>query len=553
MATSVMFNGKIESLPGSYGEIKSGVQNQSPPTSYGRLLIIDTGLGAGFGGGSGVAGTLKEKKDSIYSFDNIIDFQNFVKGSKWWHLAEPLFRPNGFNGVGVSQIDIIRACATVPAEVVLTFGPDSSSVSGGIPADGGTMTIQCADEGVIGNGLLTGLVLYKGFAVKMVRGEADNTKYALEFWVGSWKGLHSDGYAYDFIEQADSEVKLYITSDEFDNFDDLVAWMKRDVTFGAKFKLKSYTKNGTGGIDDSDLNTYSDYTLFTGGAETYNTTHLESVLDAILELPYNATLCNDFGLNAMSANNGKILSHILTEAKYRKYMYVGGGKDRNEFNTPTGSVGIAEYYNTGRCIVVHGASKKTSVNLATGFREETDSQYQAAAAVGRILGFSPQIPATFKPIAVDGEVHDLTEKEKKLALKKGILVVTLDDDGQYCILQDVNTLQKNSNFINEDGQSHSIQVERISSIVDTTLIVNSKKDLLKRDDGVNRFTLSDKLLRDWTINQLKAMSITETEDNYLLSFQNVTVVTVSDTKRVNYGFTPNSEITKLFFTGTILS
>lgn len=546
-----MFNGKIVDLPGSYGEIKSGVQNQSAPTGYSRLLIIDSGLGAGFGGGSGVAGTLKEKKDTIYSFDNIIDFRNFVKGSKWWHLAEPLFRPNRFNGAGVSQIDFIRACETTPAEVSLVFGPDSSSSSGGIPVDGGALTIQCADEGVIGNGLLNGTILYKGFAVKMVRGEADNSKYALEFWVGGWKGLHTDGYAYDFIEQADSEATLYVTSEEFSTMTELLNWMNTDTVFGAKFKLKSSGVYGTGGIDDSDLNTYSDYTVFSGGTETYSTTHLESVLDAVQDLAYNATLCNDFGVNSMSANNGKILSHILTEAKYRKYMYVGAGKDRNEFNTAGGSVGTAEYYNTSRCIVCHGGAKINTTNLAAGYREE-DAQYKAAVEVGRALGFAPQTPLTFKPIGIDGELHDLTVKEKKLALKKGVLVSALDDDGQYCIVQGINSLQKNSNFINEDGQSHSIQVERISSIVDATLIINSKKDLLKREDGVNRFTLSDKLLRDWTINQLKAMSVTETEDGYILSFQNVTVTRNQDTKRVNYGFTPNSEITKLFFSGTIL-
>ena len=64
MATSVYFNGKLRTLPGVYSTITSGESNVSRSLDYGTVLLIDTGVyGAGWGGGSGVNGALRQGKE----------------------------------------------------------------------------------------------------------------------------------------------------------------------------------------------------------------------------------------------------------------------------------------------------------------------------------------------------------------------------------------------------------------------------------------------------------------------------------------------------------
>ena len=71
MATTFNFNGQTIIIPGSYSTIKSGMKNPPIELSFGNILVIDTGSGAGYGGGAGVAGQYSQGKDSIYEFDNI--------------------------------------------------------------------------------------------------------------------------------------------------------------------------------------------------------------------------------------------------------------------------------------------------------------------------------------------------------------------------------------------------------------------------------------------------------------------------------------------------
>ena len=51
MATKFIFNNKQVSIPGSYSKIESGIKNPPLDLEFGNALSIDTGSGAGFGGG----------------------------------------------------------------------------------------------------------------------------------------------------------------------------------------------------------------------------------------------------------------------------------------------------------------------------------------------------------------------------------------------------------------------------------------------------------------------------------------------------------------------
>ena len=80
MATKVFFNNRQIKLPGAYSTVVSG--EKIPPRSldYGKVLVIDTGdLGATWGGGAGIDGELNQGVDSVYKFDNLADYQGFLK------------------------------------------------------------------------------------------------------------------------------------------------------------------------------------------------------------------------------------------------------------------------------------------------------------------------------------------------------------------------------------------------------------------------------------------------------------------------------------------
>lgn len=138
-------------------------------------------------------------------------------------------------------------------------------------------------------------------------------------------------------------------------------------------------------------------------------------------------------------------------------------------------------------------------------------------------------------------------------MDEGVLVTVYDSDrSEFTVLQGVNTLQNNAYQLNPDGTSFSIQIRRIAAQLNQELIYNAKNQLLNDPLGVNRNTLSEKDLVEWTKSYLGRKLATDTQDNLIFSFQNVTVTRDQDAYFVTYEFEPNSEINKLFFTGFML-
>lgn len=553
MPTKVFFGGKRRLLPGVYTEIKSAIENPPRTASYGKLLMIDTGsFGAGFGGGAGINGTLEKGKDTIYVLNNLREYRSFVKGGLAWLLGQPLFFPDGFSSEGVSEIDYVRACATTPAEINFDFGDAAESVQDS-SVDGGEVDVQVRNEGLIGNGLLYSDNLYKGYAAIMRAGVNDTNKYIIDFYLGSYTGEDDDGDPYDGISKTDAVPTLLVSSDEFRTVAELVTWMQNNATFNYYFKLKSSSVLGSGVVDAADLINYSSYTVASGGTETYSAAALNEVLDQITELDYSFILCDNWGDNAMSSYNGLILAHVVDEAKYEKFVIIGGGKDSLKFTQTNGSIPIAQYYNSDRVTVVHSGVKIPSNISATGFKEY-DSIYHAALVAGRICGLPPQVPVTFKGLNIAGVLHPLKEKEKEQCLLEGVLATHWDSEvGRFTVIQGVNTLQRNDYFINEDASSFSIQVKRIIAHANKTLTINARIELLNSENGVNRYTLSSQVVKDWAKKQLKALTVTTTEDNLFLSFRNVEVRTEEDNLYISYGAVPNGEITRLLITGVLLN
>lgn len=540
MATQVDFNNRTRKLPGAYSTITSGEQSTPQNLDYGKILIIDTGLGATWGGGAGSVGALASGKDAVYKFTDIDSFRSHIKGGLLWKMAEGLFFP--YPGYpGVSTVYLAKAATTAPASLTFTVT---------VALKGGTFKVKCRDEGVIGNGVLTSTHLDKGYAFTVTPGVNDITKFIYKIWQGTWTGDHTDGIAYNEVAKASSTPILVVQSPEFDNIQTLIDWAKVDEGFGRRFVLDATSAVvGDGIVAAGDITAFLTYTIATGGTETYAAGDLTKVFESVLDLDYQFLLSDCIvPADYSTAPTTSIVSHISDpNTEFIKTLVIGGGADEATFTTAT--LVMAPALNSNRSIVVHGAIKQRSKAVASGFRVWPPA-YHAAVVLGRVCGLQPQIPVTNKQISVDGLVHNLTKKTQEIALDNGILVTVSDQyRGGFKVLQGVNTLQDNKVLFNSLGKSHSIQFERITAQINRELIINSEIDLLGQANGVNVNTLSPGLLKTWTETYLMSRVAATLEDNLLLSFRNVTVTRVDDYYRVTYGIVVNNEITKIFYTG----
>ena len=553
MAVSFFFNGRKVIEPGAYSRIVSGIKNPIRDFNYGNILIIDNGLGIGFGAGPGVNGELDGGKNSIQTFDEMKAFKSAVRGGPFWAAAPFLFKPKGRSIPGISKLFYARAATTTAA--VMTFSPVGGSSNGGI------VTIKPRNEGTGANGVKTGTELTSGYAFKMRAGKTSGY-FVLDFYVGTFTGLDSlDSNPWSGNPKELEIAKLLVSTPEFNNLSQIESWMNNNSTFLAYFEIGSFIKTGDGSVDVADAVTYADFTLATGGTETFSQDDLTTLFESITDLDYAFILSDVFGTDAyQDSKTATILSHIQNDAKYDKYLIIGGGADSTEFNNGTdGSVEIAQDYNTSRVVVVHGNFYKrfrvTDINnISSTILKEYSSFIKAANVLGRILGNEPQVPGTFKSVDIDGEVHELNKGERETALENGVLVTKFDSEvNDYIILQSINSLQNNSFLVNEsDGQSYEISVERIKSQLNKELVIRARIELLDQSEGVNRNTLSETDLKVWTQNFLRRKTVTTSNDNLILGYENVTVVTEQDSYKVTYGFYPNFPINKLFMTGVML-
>lgn len=550
MATQQNFDGLIEIIPGVFANVKSGVKNPPVPTAYGNLLVIDTGSGAGAGGGSGINGTIQNKNLAIYDFDNEPDFLDFVEKGLWFLLADPLFTPLTESGVvsqGVSKITYIKAATTTPALMEFLVGGESSDSVGAA----GSIEMQVRSEGLVGNGALNvNNVLSRGYGFILTQGVIDNTKYIMNFYRGTFRGLDQNGNPIGNITEANSVAQLLTKSVEFNTVSALVAWMQTDATFNKYFRLNSYTIPVHDNVDKGDFDVYnSSLTLASGGTEVYGAQDFQDALTAATKLNVDFVFSDKYGANSRHANNSSLETFVVTSSKFKPQLYIASQTNQPDFAT---SIADAKFFNSQQVTVVHGGSK-ISISNNRGFNVY-DSYYSAAILLGREAGLQPQVPLTFKDVSVDGLTHVLNETEEKQALNAGLLVLVPNDDGNgFECLKGVNTLQENTFLQNDDGTTHSKQFYRIARQLNKMLIIDGKK-LLKDPKGVNRNTLSSTDLVQFTKRELLSVQASPGNDGLILGgFDGTIVVTrKSDAWFTTYSFIPNTEISFLFFTGFAL-
>lgn len=548
MATKFQFGNKTIKEPGVYTKIESGIKNLPLGLSYGNALIIDTGLGAGYGLGAGVDGELSKNKDSIYSFSDIKDFRAFVRGGIFWDIAQWLFKPSKNPNVnGVSNLFFVKAATTTAASIDWLFGDTSVSLSGALPL-GGSLKVQCKSEGLVGNGTLTSTVLTRGFASKMRAGKVNTSKYIFDFYGGTFKGLDSDGDAYGNIKEVDSKPELLASSKEVATVGELVEWMKTDYYFNLYFK---YISSDEWTFDAGDLAAYTSYNLAAGGTENYSSANLDSVLENIAELDFQFILADKYGkTNGKHAYNDTILTSLVN-SKYGIFLVIGGGKDLNEFNVTDGSIEIAEHFDSENVLVVHAGIKKTKTT--GGGYKEYDSLYKAAAVLGRIAGLAPQIPGTFKDIDMDADMHDMKKIDRERALDAGVLHTKYEESfGKFIINQSISSLQKNDNMVNEDATTCEVSIKRIAAQLQKEIYYNVKVSLLQTEKGVNRNSLSPAVMTEYIRNYLQTKQATPQVDNLILTFRNITVKILQDAYFVEFEYEPNFPVNKIFVTGIMI-
>ncbi|SEW37406.1 hypothetical protein [Chitinophaga arvensicola] len=543
MATKININGKLTSLPGVYAVTKSGIANPPTNLSYGNILIIDDGIGAGYGAGSGSQGTFKQGADSVYEFESLQTFRDFVKGGELWNLALPLFRPARSSGEvinGVSKVFLIHARESTPASLLLEL-------------KNGTLELQTLDEGVNANGTKSGDKLLSGYGAKLTKGQVDKNKYQLSFYHGTFKGLDAlNNVPFDGIAAAESKPALIVSSPEVATIAELVTWMNTSVAFKAGFKLKASTVTTTGALATDDLTKYPEVIAAAGGTETYSPEAFEAALRTINNLDFTFLFSTKYADEILSANNQQLVQFITDgSSKFERFMLGAAQADKAGFNTgANSSISAAKYYNSDKVILVHGAAKLTN---ASGFKL-VSQLYKAAAVLGRIAGLSPQTPATFKRIGINGEVHKLDEGELELANENGLLVTYYDFElDDYVILQGVNTLQNNEYLVNEDASSHSIAVKRITAQLNKEIVVNAKRRFFGKDNvGPNRNTVTEADLKAWLEGFLLSKTATALTDNLIIRYGNVNATVTGDKYYVQYEFVPNFEVNKMVITGVIL-
>lgn len=422
----------------------------------------------------------------------------------------------------------------------------------GLPATIQLSGTASASSGNFSGGV-EGTVLTRGYAAVVTNGTSNTSKYKVQFYRGTFKGTNdaislTNITPYNNLAELLCKPELLIESPEITTVTELVAWMNDTAGKGYKFNLWFKLKNSTIASTDEILpQDLTGYVKATGGSESSDIDDLNKVLDSIGDQFYDFILADKWGDEARSTENIAIFNWIVTQAKIKPDMYVAAGSTEGEFAGLT--INVANAYDNQAITIVHGGPKKLDVN-GISFKE-FESIYKAAAALGREAGLEPQIPLTFKNLGIEGEVHVLTDSEIQLGLTEGILM-SRPDAGGFEVIKGVNSLQLNDHLVNPDASTHSKQLSRIERQLNKEIVINAKRDLLKKPNGVNRNTLKPEDVKAWLEGYLTGKIATDQDDDLILSFRAVTVTVEGDVYNVTYAFQPNFEVSFLVFTGVMI-
>lgn len=427
---------------------------------------------------------------------------------------------------------------------IAIYSPAGTGADGNADTVAATGTVTLNDSSAFAGGV-DGSKLIKGFGATVTAGVDDAAKYIFTFYQGTFNGQSPNGYYYGGLKKSETKPALLATSPEVANLSELIAWMETDYNFNKSFLLGDYSLAGGGALAVGDIT--SSINLAANGTETYNAADMDQLLVDIKELGNTFFLCDDYGADAESVNNLKILDYILNESDFDKFMIVGGGADETKFSGDAeSSVNIAQSYDSERVIVVHGGVRRA--DFVNGGEELLPAIYHAANVVGRLGGLEPQDPITFKALRIKNFAHQLGQKDRERALQAGVLHNRFVPGIGNVVNQGINTLQRNTQQINTDGTSFEISIMSIGAQLNKELILNLRPLFIGQNRG--RVTKAD--VKSFVEGYLFSKTAEDNVDNLIIRFENVAVTLVEGDYDVQYGYVPNGPINKIFVTGFML-
>lgn len=309
MATITNFAGEIIIEPGAYSEITGTGTPDAAIDTFGNVILIDTGIGAGFGSGAGVNGQNTTGLSSLKDFFTPLEMKNALKGGVLWDLVDYLWSPST-SGNGPQKVSFIKAATTTGAQYVLPLQVDSSHTVIN------SITIRAKNEGTFGNGVLTGQVLTRGYGVKIKAGVVNPNKFILEFFEGQFKGLDPNGVAYDLTEaelQAVGANTIVCQTGEFSGFNELINILNTDKTIQKYFTVVTTVGNDFQ-LFPTILIQLPGINLFSGGTTVYNSTDVDDVLDAIADVDNDMFLALDYDLDQSPVASSTVVTPpVLTK------------------------------------------------------------------------------------------------------------------------------------------------------------------------------------------------------------------------------------------------
>lgn len=539
MATVVNFFGKKCIEPGSYAAMKYTPHSTVNVAEFGNVMIIDTGLslednnadGAAveFAGGAGVnatsvsAGGLK----SVYAFESINDFNDFMGGGLVVDIARVIFTPRD-GAAGAPKLYYVRAANTKPAKLAI----NSSDI-----------TLTCKNEGNVGNGIVDSVnsKLQVGYSAKIVAGDIDSNKFKLIIYKGTYAGTDKDGETFSGNAWGECEPIIIYESSEFLTTDELYNEMIYNVNVKAEFEV-TFVNSGNLALQSE--------TLSAGGVTTFDTDYYSEVLEAIEELDVTFFLTTNLDLSKAtdSDSNGKLFTFLKTKAKYTEFMAVGCGGSKSElFTASPSSKDVAMYYGDRQVVAVHGkpvVPRKDCNGVKTLY-----SIYLAADVIGLNAGAAPQTPLTFKRLGFAAFEYDLTKSEREEALKYGIMHPR-NVNGYWCVNQGVNTIQWPNNLqtLDPNGNSFELSVELIKAQMNKELTIDAQN----RFTGLTAAQASPAAVKAFTESKLSGFVAEQGADNLIIRWRNVVVTANNGDYTIYYDFVPNVPVNKTFFVGNIL-
>ena len=532
MAQSSYFGNRIIKLPGVYARVVSGVETETTLSTYSNVLLIDAGAGMGFDSVKGIIGYGRER---IYTLDE--GTANFyIKGGPLVPVINKLWNPAvGANGIGT--LNLIKAATTAPATAT------NISMFGGAITIASVATVE---EGSICNTvkstgdnpeLKTGYLLRSVWDTNLKKGYVEITQ-------GTYEGTNIGGYLIGQDEE-NSHPKTVYRSKKCSTPKELVSFLQRSLDFKALVEATGITATADTWTEQ-ETNEFE----FTGGKDTY-TSNLNDILPATKDIDYSVMIILTNEENSESTLQQSLVlqakEHLENEAKGIK-MLVTYEEDIDS------AIAQAQQYDSQNIIITSGVCKQTSKVSPSGFIIQ-DKMVTAAVCLGRIFGLSPEIAGTFKTLAVDGMEIDPSDPDLEAMLDAGVISPYYDPDfGTYVLSQTCNTLQENTQLINEDCSTYSIQTLRCLAQVMKNLQQQAKLDFWGGNKGANKGTLSAAYVKAWSKVLLDKLTVApnKTENNYLLTYEVTRVTIEGDTITVEIAVTVNSEINKVFFLVTVL-